>query len=154
MINITIFSSPRLLQIDNQLATSLLITSNRLLVNKLSQAMRTHPGIGLLWQVCCKMSRIFWLCRVGTCEDVRPRCCYSGLTKKINQVIVVSLACGSLIFSIVIKCLETLPERSCSLTCNNFKHGWFGIFCPPNLFKIKAIIQMNKWSNIVKCYSE
>ena len=33
---------------DNQLATSLLTTCNRLVVNKLSQAMRTHPGIGLL----------------------------------------------------------------------------------------------------------
>ena len=36
---------------DNQLATSLLTTckqSNRLVVNKLSQAMRTHPNVGLL----------------------------------------------------------------------------------------------------------
>ena len=33
---------------DNQLATSLLTTCNRLVVNKLSQAMRTHPDIGLL----------------------------------------------------------------------------------------------------------
>ena len=33
---------------DNQLATSLLTTCNRLDVNKLSQAMRTHPDIGLL----------------------------------------------------------------------------------------------------------
>ena len=33
---------------DNQLATSLLTTCNRLAVNKLSQAMRTHPDIGLL----------------------------------------------------------------------------------------------------------
>ena len=33
---------------ENQLATSLLTTCNRLVVNKLSQAIRTHPGIGLL----------------------------------------------------------------------------------------------------------
>ena len=33
---------------DNQLATSLLTTCNRLVVNKLSQAMRTHPDIALL----------------------------------------------------------------------------------------------------------
>ena len=33
---------------DSQLATSLLTTCNRLVVNKLSQAMRTHPDIGLL----------------------------------------------------------------------------------------------------------
>ena len=33
---------------DNQLATSLLITCNRLVVNKWSQAMRTYPDIGLL----------------------------------------------------------------------------------------------------------
>ena len=32
---------------DNQLATSLFTTGNRLIVNKLSQAMRTHPDIGL-----------------------------------------------------------------------------------------------------------
>ena len=33
---------------DNQLATSLLTTCNRLVVNKLSQGMQTHPDIGLL----------------------------------------------------------------------------------------------------------
>ena len=33
---------------DNQLATSLLTTCNRLVVNKLSQAMRTHADIGFL----------------------------------------------------------------------------------------------------------
>ena len=33
---------------DNQLATSLLTTCNRLVVNKLSQAIQTHPDIGLL----------------------------------------------------------------------------------------------------------
>ena len=33
---------------DNQLATSLFTTCNRLVVNKLSQTMRTHPDIGLL----------------------------------------------------------------------------------------------------------
>ena len=33
---------------DNQLATSLLTTCNRLVVNKLLPAMRTHPDIGLL----------------------------------------------------------------------------------------------------------
>ena len=33
---------------DNQLAASLLTTCNSLVVNKLSQAMRTHPDIGLL----------------------------------------------------------------------------------------------------------
>ena len=33
---------------DNQLATNLLTTCNRLVVNKLSQAMRTRPYIGLL----------------------------------------------------------------------------------------------------------
>ena len=32
---------------DNQLATSLLTTSNRLVDNKLSQARQTHPDIGL-----------------------------------------------------------------------------------------------------------
>ena len=32
----------------NQLATSLSTTCNKLVVNKLSQAMRTHPDIGLL----------------------------------------------------------------------------------------------------------
>ena len=33
---------------DNQLATSLLTTCNKLVVNKLSQTMRTHSDIGLL----------------------------------------------------------------------------------------------------------
>ena len=33
---------------DNQLVTSLLTTCNRLVVNKLSQAIRMHPDIGLL----------------------------------------------------------------------------------------------------------
>ena len=33
---------------DNQLATSLLTTCDRRVINKLSQAMRTHPDIGLL----------------------------------------------------------------------------------------------------------
>ena len=33
---------------DNQFATSLLTTFNNFAVNKLSQAMRTHPDIGLL----------------------------------------------------------------------------------------------------------
>ena len=33
---------------NNQLATILLTTCNRLVVNKLSQAMRMHPDIGLL----------------------------------------------------------------------------------------------------------
>ena len=33
---------------DNQLATNLLTNCNRLVVNKLWQAMRTHPDIGLL----------------------------------------------------------------------------------------------------------
>ena len=33
---------------NNQLATSLLTTCKRLVVNKLSQAMRTHPDMGLL----------------------------------------------------------------------------------------------------------
>ena len=32
---------------DNQLATRLLTTCNRLVVNKVSQTMRTHPDIGL-----------------------------------------------------------------------------------------------------------
>ena len=49
---------------DNQLATSLLTTCNRLFVNKLSQAMRTPPGINLLMTVYRKMleSVRFWLC--------------------------------------------------------------------------------------------
>ena len=34
--------------LDNPLAASRLTTYNRLVVNKLSQAMQTHPGIGLL----------------------------------------------------------------------------------------------------------
>ena len=33
---------------ENQLSTSLLTTCNKLAINKLSQAMRTHPAIGLL----------------------------------------------------------------------------------------------------------
>ena len=33
---------------DNQLATSLLTTCNRLVINKLLQAMQMHPDIGLL----------------------------------------------------------------------------------------------------------
>ena len=33
---------------DNQLVISLLTTWNKLVVNKLSQAVRTHPDIGLL----------------------------------------------------------------------------------------------------------
>ena len=37
---------------DNQLATSLLTTCNRLVINKLSQDMRTHPDIGLLMTRC------------------------------------------------------------------------------------------------------
>ena len=41
---------------ENQLATSQLTTFNRLVVNKLSQAMRTHPDITLSLATCCKMS--------------------------------------------------------------------------------------------------
>ena len=42
---------------DNQLATNLLTTCNRLVINKLSQTMRTHPDIGLLLVTsCCKIS--------------------------------------------------------------------------------------------------
>ena len=41
-------ASPWITSFDNQLATSLLTTCNRLFVNKLSQAMRTHSDIGLL----------------------------------------------------------------------------------------------------------
>ena len=33
---------------ENQLSTSLLTTCNKLAINKLSQAMRTHPAIGFL----------------------------------------------------------------------------------------------------------
>ena len=36
---------------ENKLATSQLTTCNRLVVNKLSQAMQTHPDVGLLKQV-------------------------------------------------------------------------------------------------------
>ena len=42
------FEIINLQQVRWQLATSLLTTCNRLVVNKLSQAMRTHPDIGLL----------------------------------------------------------------------------------------------------------
>ena len=41
-------ASPRITSFGNPLATSLLTTCNRPIVNKLSQAMRTHPDIGLL----------------------------------------------------------------------------------------------------------
>ena len=41
-------TGPHLQQACNQLVTSLLTTCNRLVVNKLSQAIRTHPDIGLL----------------------------------------------------------------------------------------------------------
>ena len=41
----------------NQLATNLLTTCNRLVINKLSQTMRTHPDIGLLLVTsCCTIS--------------------------------------------------------------------------------------------------
>ena len=41
---------------DNQHATSLLTTCNRLVVNKLSQGVRAHPDIGLLFKsIPCKM---------------------------------------------------------------------------------------------------
>ena len=49
---------------DNQLATSLLTTCNRLVVNKLSQAIRTHPDIGLLITSLLQLAR-FWLCIPG-----------------------------------------------------------------------------------------
>ena len=42
--------------LDHQLATSLLATCYRLVVNKLSQAMRTHPDIGLLQDVSTEKS--------------------------------------------------------------------------------------------------
>ena len=40
---------------DNQLATSLLTTCNRLIVNKMSQSMRIYPDTRLFGQVCCKL---------------------------------------------------------------------------------------------------
>ena len=40
--------SPWLTSFDNQLAASLLTTWNKLVVNKLSRAVQTHPDIGLL----------------------------------------------------------------------------------------------------------
>ena len=50
---------------DNQLATSLLNTFNRLFINKLLQDMGTHPDIGCcdkLLQDLLQLAR-FWLCR-------------------------------------------------------------------------------------------
>ena len=44
--------------LENQLATSLLTTCNTLVVNKLSQAMRTHPDIGLVQQVVARCQQI------------------------------------------------------------------------------------------------
>ena len=58
-------------QVCWQLATSLLTICNRLVVNKLSQAMWTHPDIGILITSCCKMSADllqiarFWLCTLA-----------------------------------------------------------------------------------------
>ena len=69
---------------ENQLATSLLTTCNRLVVNRLSQAMRTHPDIGLLKQVvtrcqqtCCNW-RVFGCvtpCRTQRKVDISRRDC-------------------------------------------------------------------------------
>ena len=42
---------------DNQLATSLLTTCNKLVVNKLSKAMRTHPDTR------------FWLCEAAIMHE-------------------------------------------------------------------------------------
>ena len=39
-------ASPWIISFDNQLETSLFTTCNRLVVNKLSQAMQTHPDVG------------------------------------------------------------------------------------------------------------
>ena len=50
---------------ENQLASSLLTTCNRLVVNKLSQAIRTHPDIGLLITILVQdVDRLFVTLRV------------------------------------------------------------------------------------------
>ena len=55
--------------LDNQFATSLLTTCDRLVLNKLSQAMRTHPDIGLCNKLLQDVKRLVatfvgvWLCR-------------------------------------------------------------------------------------------
>ena len=63
---------------DNQLATNLLTTCNRFVVNELSQAMRTHPDIGLLIKYVARLQNVkllqvarFWLCsfQKSKCED-------------------------------------------------------------------------------------
>ena len=56
---------------ENQLATSLLTTCNRLVVNKLSQAMRTHPDIGLLKQVVTRCQQTCCNWRVFGCVIAR-----------------------------------------------------------------------------------
>ena len=75
--------------LDNQLATSLLTNCNRLVANKLSQAMRTHPDIGLLQQVVvrCQQTRcnlrVFGCVRVITQKTVFrfcSSCCCYGIT--------------------------------------------------------------------------
>ena len=50
---------------ENQLASSVLTTCNRLVVNKLSQAIRTHPDIGLLITILVQdVDRLFVTLRV------------------------------------------------------------------------------------------
>ena len=69
---------------DHQLATNLLTTLNRLVVNKLSQGIRTHPDIGLLLmkpvarcqQTCCN------LCVFGCAGNILGR-----VVRKVDSAI-------------------------------------------------------------------
>ena len=99
---------------------------------------KVHPGDS--WGIDCLVLR--WIVKIvfGDAPDKMAasrklslqyyRATVSNTSSKISY-----LAWGSLSFSIVIKSLETFADRPCSLTCNNFKHGWFGIFFSPNLRK-------------------
>ena len=82
---------------DNQLGTSLLTTCNRLVVNKLSQAMRAHPDINLLKTSCRKMSTDlwqnvpFWLCYYSSNNNSnnnynKNRCNNLANSKKIMYI--------------------------------------------------------------------
>ena len=71
---------------DNQLATSLLTTCNRIIVNKVSPAMRTHPDIGSLitnlFQDVNRLAR-FWLGRIisiSYCLESPRNCIHTSRT--------------------------------------------------------------------------
>ena len=84
-------ASPWITSFDNQLETSLLTTCNRLVVNKLSQAMQTHPDVGLFIASLLQLLAVYQSISKGRVNREYPKVRHtskSGLfTKVFNKAV-------------------------------------------------------------------